>query len=180
MSALLDRASIRRQAPTSGSAETNVDVTPVMNMFVILIPFLISMAVFSHLAVLRFALPGNTHTQGTQANPTLPITVALAVDGLAVTHGERILQEIPRIAPGHDFPGLSAALASLRGGPATPADTIVIAVDDDVAFEDVVGCMDACREAGFERISLAEGTRLDAGAASGAHEQGGPAGGGRR
>jgi biopolymer transport protein ExbD len=178
MSARLNRASIHRQAPSREVADTNVDVTPVMNMFVILIPFLISMAVFSHLSVLRFSLPGNT--QGTQANPALPLTLALTTDAVAVTHGERILIRIPRGEPSGDFAGLNAALASLRGVPVTLADTIVIAVDDRVAFEDVVRCMDVCRDAGFARISLAEGTHLDAGAAQGAGGTGLEPPGGRR
>ena len=41
-------------------------------------------------------------------------------------------------------------------------DTVVIAVDDEVIFDDVVKCMDACRYAGFTEIGLAAGTKLDA------------------
>ena len=35
----------------------DVDVTPVMNVFVILIPFLLLMAVFTKIAIIDFSLP---------------------------------------------------------------------------------------------------------------------------
>ena len=37
--------------------QIDLDVTPVMNLFMVLIPFLVSMAVFTHIAVIDFSLP---------------------------------------------------------------------------------------------------------------------------
>jgi len=42
-----------------------LDVTPVMNLFMVLIPFLVSMAVFTHIAVIDFSLPPARY-QGTR------------------------------------------------------------------------------------------------------------------
>ena len=43
--------------PSQTIDNADVDVTPVMNVFIILIPFLVSMAVFTHHAIVEFSLP---------------------------------------------------------------------------------------------------------------------------
>jgi len=157
--------------PSKLVEDGNIDVTPVMNMFIIiLIPFLVSMAVFSHLSVLEFSLPADGGT-GRIADPeALPITVAMTSSELAVTRGEFILASLPKLeAPGsgYDFPALTTALAPLAPtgtDAATTGDSpqnIVIAIDDSVVFADIVDCMDHCRLAGFSEVGLAAGTNLD-------------------
>ncbi len=163
MSRLTRPISICAQAPSRAAGAPDVDVTPIMNMFVILIPFLVSMAVFTHLAVLRFSLPGDGAAGG-EKSPRLPLTVAMTLEELAVTHGERILSRHARTEDGHAFAQLGDALQALRGSAGTIADTIVIAVDDGLLFDEIVQCMDACREAGFVHVRLAQGTSLDAAA----------------
>ncbi len=138
-----------------------VDVTPIMNMFVILIPFLVSMAVFSHLAVLRFSLPSEGDGGGVRSERQLPLTVAMTAAEIAVTRGSGILLTVTRGEAGHDYAALEAALLDLRAREGAGSDSAVIAVDDGIVFEDVVRCMDTCRGAGFGQIGLAEGTGLD-------------------
>ncbi len=143
-----------------------MDVTPIMNMFIILIPFLVSMAVFSQLSVLRFSLPADGGTGRVKDVKELPLTVAMTADELAITRGEEILVVLPRIDGVYDYESLSASLSSLGAG-LEDGQNIVIAVDDDVRFEDVVGCMDHCRDSGFPKIGLAAGNNLDRAANAG-------------
>ena len=158
MTALRPRPGFR--APSEVS-DVTIDVTPVMNMFIILIPFLVSMAVFSHLAVHRFSLPGNDGAGVARTADELPITVAVAVDRIAVARGEWILAETARSAgAGHDFAALGEALAGVRRDlPDVPR--VVVAVDGPIVCSDVVACLDECRDAGFEDVALAGGTNLD-------------------
>ena len=151
--------------PSRITENASVDVTPIMNMFVILIPFLISMAVFSQLSVLQFALPPKAGGGSGPAAEQLPLTVALTAEQIALTRGAQILLTLPRTTETHDFAGLAAALRDL-GGP----ENLVIAVDDGLLFGDVVTCMDTCRENGFTKISLAEGTGLDHGVPNDDHD----------
>ena len=60
-----------------------IDVTPVMNLFMILIPFLVSMAFFSHLAVQSFRLPASEGAGQAQTAEELPWTVAITEEGVA-------------------------------------------------------------------------------------------------
>jgi hypothetical protein len=45
--------------PSASFDENDIDITPMMNMFIILVTFLVSMAVFTHVAILDFSLPPN-------------------------------------------------------------------------------------------------------------------------
>ncbi len=50
----------KRSTPSEVANEADIDVTPIMNMFIILIPFLVSMAVFTKLAIIEFNVPANS------------------------------------------------------------------------------------------------------------------------
>ncbi len=130
-----------------------------MNMFIILIPFLVSMAVFSHLSVLQFSLPADGGTGRVSEPEELPLTVAMTARELAVTRGDLILATVPNLTEGYDFPRLVIALAALTDAGARK-DNIVIAIDNEILFAEIVSCMDHCREAGFEEVGLADGTNL--------------------
>ncbi|MCP4545173.1 MAG: hypothetical protein GY835_01755 [bacterium] len=130
-----------------------------MNMFIILIPFLVSMAVFSHLSVLQFSLPSDGNTGRVEDPQELPLTVAMTSRELAVTRGDLILATVPNVESGYDFSRLVAALIALTDGGAR-LDNITIAIDDEILFSEIVACMDHCREAGFIDVGLANGTNL--------------------
>lgn len=127
----------------------DVDVTPVMNVFIILVPFLVSMAVFTQVATQSFTLPASDGPGEAIAADALPVTVVLRVDGVQVARGDRELATLPV-----DQSGLEAVLADerARGG----RDQVVVAVDDAVACDAVVRCLDACRAAGFADVGLAD------------------------
>jgi biopolymer transport protein ExbD len=62
----------------SDSGEDNeIDIAPVMNMFIILVTFLISMVVFTHVAILEFSVPPNVGTglDRSKGKPKLRLTV---------------------------------------------------------------------------------------------------------
>lgn len=139
-----------------------IDVTPVMNLFMILIPFLVSMAFFSHLAVQSFRLPASEGTGQAQVADDLPWTVAITAERIALTRGEWILGASERLAGerGYDYAQLAELLAGARAQ-RPDLDRIVVAVDDGIRAAELVTTLDHCREAGFENVGLAEGTGLD-------------------
>ncbi len=143
-----------------------MDVTPVMNMFIILIPFLVSMAVFSQLAVLRFSLPGEGSIGRVSEETELPLTLALGAQTLTLIHGDRVIAEIFREQESAAFATLDQHLTTLSAT-LPDKDDIIIAVDDGVAFGRIVAGMDCCRGAGFTEIALAEGTTTTPGVQGG-------------
>ncbi len=145
-------SSLRGRRPSAVAGVAELDVTPVMNMFIILIPFLISMTAFTHLASHEFSLPGDEAADHVTERSELPLTVAVGTEGLLVAQGEVVVAEFPRQASGLDLAGLTALLQSQN------PERLIIAVDSPVVTADVVACLDACAAAGCQDVGLAAGT----------------------
>lgn len=146
----------RNPAPSEVASETiDIDVTPVMNMFIILIPFLVSVAVFTHLTIIEFSLPPNVGMglDISEGKPKLKMTVVVISDYLAITHGDAMLDSIPSISGGYDYASLSKQL-STRRMEIDIKDEVIVAVRDAIRFKYVVKVMDRCRDAGFEKVGL--------------------------
>jgi biopolymer transport protein ExbD len=147
-------------------AEIDIDVKPIMNVLIILIPFLVSVAVYTNLAVIDMSLPPNvTAAAGTGAaneKPKVKITVVVAQSFCAITLGESQLDSIPRSGEEYPYDTLVARLSARRAA-ADVKDEVIVAVRDKIRFKYVVRIMDACKKTGFEKVSLASATENPAG-----------------
>jgi biopolymer transport protein ExbD len=145
-------SSLLARRPSTIADVADLNVTPVMNMFIILIPFLISMSAFTHLAAHEFHLPGDEGPGQASERSDLPLTVAVGVAGLLVAQGDIVVAELPRRAGNQDLAALTSLLKSQA------PDKLVLAVDDPINTAEVVACLDACRAAGCIDVGLAAGT----------------------
>ncbi len=146
----------RGNTPSESAGEVfDIDVTPVMNMFVVLIPFLVSMAVFSHFSSHQFYLPSNAGSGLDQSSGRLKLktTVVVAPKYLLVTLGGDVLDSLPVTDTGYPFSDLLPAIAEGRSRSSDSLKTVV-SVADGVKFKEVVTAMDICRTAGFEAVGL--------------------------
>ena len=145
--------------PSDAEEDTEVDVAPVMNMFIILVTFLISMAVFTHMAILEFSLPPNVGTglDQSQGKPKLKLTVRLGSDFIGIVSGDKLLDSLPVTGGVFPFDTLAARIKTRRVETAIQ-DEIVVASLDEIAFKQVVRVMDICREAGFAKVGLSSAT----------------------
>ncbi len=140
---------LKTNKPSSLVEGIDLDVTPIMNMFVILIPFLVSMAVFTHYSALQFTLPSNAGVE--QSGPTkneLRATLTVKNSGLTITLGDSLLAQ-----PTHEM--LPESLMSIKKDLKRKND-MVLAIADDIAFEKVVSIMDICKQSGFSSVALSE------------------------
>ncbi|MFH0921087.1 MAG: biopolymer transporter ExbD [Fibrobacterota bacterium] len=137
-------------------AEIDLDTSPIMNVLVILIPFLASVAVYTQLAVLNLSLPPNVGAGLSldSGRPKLKLTVVLSPERLAITYGEKMLDSLPKVNGVYDYAGLAERLKARRAS-ADLKDEAVVAVRDAVAFKYVVDVLDVCRESGFTKSGLA-------------------------
>jgi biopolymer transport protein ExbD len=150
---------VRRRLGNLATNEAAVDVTPVMNLFVVLIPFLVSTAVFSHLGSHRFRLPGNEPAGKAQTAEQLPLLVALRAGALELSRGDAVYLALGgEIGAEQRRSRLGAELGALRAAPGGELLRVVVAVDDAVIAQEVVACLDVCRQAGFREVGLAAGT----------------------
>jgi biopolymer transport protein ExbD len=143
-------------------AEIDVDVKPMMNVLIILIPFLVSVAEYTRLAIIDMSLPPNITSVGGAGQgekPKLKLTVVVTPSYFNITLGETMLDSIARKGPNGDYSydTLSARLADRRLT-AGIKDEVIVAPRDGIQFKYVVRVMDACRKTGFDKISLASAT----------------------
>ena len=137
-------------------SEIDVDVKPMMNVLIILIPFLVSLAVYTRLAIIDMSLPPNMSAFGgtTGDKPKLKLTVVVAPSFLFVTWGETVLDSLFKSGDDYPYDSLSSHLSARRAA-AEIKDEVIVAPRDGIHFKYVVRVMDACRKTGFEKISLA-------------------------
>lgn len=124
-----------------------LEVTAFINLIVVLVPFLLSTAVFTRLAVLELTLPAqNSKVEQLQQNK-LQLEVVIRPDALDV--GDRVGGLIEHIAnqpdSGYDLKRLTALLQQVKAKFPEERGATVLA-QPDTPYDTLVHVMDAMRE----------------------------------
>jgi len=141
-------------------SEIDIDVKPMMNVLVILIPFLVSVSEYTRLAIIDMSLPPNITSvagQGDSGKPKLKLTVVMAPQYFSIVLGESLLDSIARKNDDYSFDTLAAHLTKRREK-LDIKDEVIVAPRDGIHFKYVVHVMDICKKIGFEKINLASAT----------------------
>ena len=150
-----------------GSADAppiDLDMTPMMNMLIILISFLVTMVVFTQLAVIKFSLPPSGPGEGnesatppdTAVHPEVDITVVISENGFQIIGEGRKLDPIPKNSKGYDFPRLGQFMKTLKDEYPT-SESVVLLIDSTIIYQDIITSMDVVRENKFPNILLSGG-----------------------
>lgn len=139
--------------------DVELDITPLMNIFIILVAFLISMAIFTRLAIVEFSLPPNVNSEMNSSDhkPMPKLTVRLDSKYIGIVLGDKILDSLPVINGQFPFDELSKKLI-FRNSENNSSKEIVVASVDQIPFKLIVRAMDICRGAGFEKVGLSSAT----------------------
>jgi biopolymer transport protein ExbD len=126
----------------------HLEITAFINLIVVLVPFLLSTAVFSRLAVIDLTLPAQSSGAVEQLKPdNLQLEVVIRPDALEV--GDRIgglIQRIPVTAKGQDVHSLAALMVQIKTRFPDKADATVLA-EPNTPYDTLVQVMDAMRSA---------------------------------
>lgn len=142
----------RRKARHREQIAADLEILPLMNLFVVLIPMLLLSAVFLEITVIRMNLPTDEESPDSPRE-TLGLSVSILPEQWVVK-GRRL--ETMRLDRAGE--NAEAALSELLAGIATshPEDhDLIIRSEDDTHYDDIVTVMDVSRGAGLENISLA-------------------------
>lgn len=142
-------------------AEANVDMTAVMNIFLILIPFLLLTAVFTKIAVLEISLPtGGGGSSSAAPPPEKSMLVVIAVRESGIMQIQLTTTQISfpmiesKVNNEFNYEALTEQLKRLKVE--FPwLEELVLQPSDQVKYDVIVKIMDCCREQGFPNISLA-------------------------
>jgi biopolymer transport protein ExbD len=136
-----------------------LDITAFMNLIVVLVPFLLTTAVFSRLAILELNLPAQS-SGFSNLKGDLQLEVVIRRDALVV--GDRMAGQIQRIensAQGYDFVALSRLMQQLKARFPDKNEATILA-EPDTSYNVLVQTMDAVRVAktfeagGVSRVEL--------------------------
>lgn len=122
-----------------------LDISAFLNLIVVLVPFLLSTAVFTRLAVVDLTLPAQSSGVEQLKVDNLQLEVVIRRDALEV--GDRIgglIERIPATAEGPDVKALSALMHQLKLKFPDKNEATVLA-EPTTSYQVLVGVMDAVR-----------------------------------
>jgi biopolymer transport protein ExbD len=122
----------------------DINIVPMLDIFTILVFFLIFTAVFSRTHIVELNLPAQ-NTAPLPLPEGLVLEVVVRKDGLVVQDkNSGPLQPLPNNAQGYDFDGLTAYLSRVKVRfPDMKAATVLL--EQDIPYDTIVGTMDAVR-----------------------------------
>ncbi|MBN1832616.1 MAG: biopolymer transporter ExbD [Deltaproteobacteria bacterium] len=146
--------------------ETELNMVPIMNMFMVLIPFLLMSASFYQIKAINTSIPVHADTHANEVssnNKTEKITVVLElkekeirVSGLSETPNDLFLSDLKMVIPRE--PGLEAPtdelvdfLKALKSRYPS-SDTLILIPDEEVLYREIVQTMDSARDFEKERL----------------------------
>ncbi|MBI3583186.1 MAG: biopolymer transporter ExbD [Nitrospinae bacterium] len=136
------RPSKRRRHSIS---DTDLNLTPVMNLFMVIIPFLLLTAVFAKTAIIDAYLPQESGNGGGSQTAAPKILIVKATEkGIELGGiGEGIF--IPMLEGNLNYKQLSIELARLKNSHPDKEDAVLL-FPPQIAYDHVVQIMDAARE----------------------------------
>jgi biopolymer transport protein ExbD len=136
----------RRQARNHAryKGRNDINIVPMLDIFTILVFFLIFTAVFSRTHIVELSLPAQ-NTEPLKLPEGLVLEIVVRKDGLLVQDkNSGPLQPLPKTASGYDFEGLTAYLSRVKARfPELKSATVLL--EPDIAYDTIVATMDAVR-----------------------------------
>ena len=131
--------------------QDDLEIMPLMNLFVAMIPMLLISAVFLNVTVIDMKAPADAESSGKKKeNLSLAITIK---DQFFVVEGRGIKKSVIARANDDADERLSDALANVVSEHPNNSDVIIIS-QPHTSYGDIVAVMDISREAGLPGVSL--------------------------
>ena len=149
----------------SREEDTDVNMIPIMNMFMVLIPFLLMSASFFQIKAINTSLPvhadtpAKTEPKDEKAKITVVLEIKedlLRISVLSATPNDLSESDrqtvIPR-EPGSDISAavLAAHLKELKAG-FPDSDTMILIPDDNISYREIIRTMDCARSFDSEQL----------------------------
>ena len=117
-------------------------LVPMIDIFTVLVTFLLMTAVFARITILDLDLPSSA--SGNPAKPEFRLEVIVRKEGLELTNGTERIAAIPNVDGAYDLKSLTDLAVSLkRDYPET--DNASVLLEPDVEYDTLVQVMDAIR-----------------------------------
>jgi biopolymer transport protein ExbD len=120
-------------------------LVPMIDIFTVLVTFLLMTAVFSRLTIMQLQLPSATDASAGPP-PAFRLEVIVRKDGFELTDGADRIGSIPKLDGKYDFEALSAKAVSLKRDYPKAEDASVL-LERDIEYDYLIQVMDTVRSA---------------------------------
>jgi biopolymer transport protein ExbD len=134
----------RRFARRSPRKPAELLLVPMIDIFTVLVTFLLMTAVFSRITIVELDL--QSAASGGVSTPAFRLEVIVRKQGLELTNGTTLIAAIPKLNGAYDLATLSElAMALKRDYPDT--DDASVLLEPEIAYDHLIQVMDAIRSA---------------------------------
>jgi len=132
-------------------------LVPMIDIFTVLVTFLLMTAVFSRIAVVELDLPSSAG--GAVTEPKFRLEVIVRKQGFELTNGTDVIAAIPKMNGAYDLKSLSEAAVQLKQEHPDQDDASVL-LEPDIPYDDLIQAMDAIRSTETAGAAGQEPTRV--------------------
>ena len=136
--------------------DSDINITPIMNIFVILIPFLLLTATFVRIAVIELRLPSLEEKDSSNPEDLKDLTVlvvSIQPEGFEIKTSELDLPLIQKKSDDFDFDQLTDRLKGIKKRFPRLQDVVILPASQ-IRYQVIVKVLDSCREVGFPNFSI--------------------------
>ena len=128
-----------------GKKPASLMLVPMIDIFTVLVTFLLMTAVFSRLTIMQLELPSNNSVTAGPP-PEFRLEVIVRKDGLEMTNGTDPIATIPKVNGEYDFNKLTELAVTLKKQYPKANDASVL-LEKDIAYDFLIQGMDSIRSA---------------------------------
>jgi biopolymer transport protein ExbD len=134
-----------RQRRLDRAAAADLDVTPFMNLMIVLVPVLLLSMTLTHTRIIDLELPWGTAAETLVDAETVRFEVVVDSAGFAVRDGRgAAIATIPRQGDAWDYRGLSDVMLALKRKVPEKRD-VALLLTAEVSYQTLISVMDAVR-----------------------------------
>jgi biopolymer transport protein ExbD len=119
-------------------------LVPMIDVFTVLVTFLLMTAVFSRITVMQIDLPSSVSTKSSE--PKFRLEVIVRQDGFELTDGKQAIGTIPKLRGEYDVNGLTERVLAVKREHPMSEDASVLS-EAKVPYDELIQAMDAIRSA---------------------------------
>jgi biopolymer transport protein ExbD len=121
---------------------TELLLVPMIDIFTVLVTFLLMTAVFSRITIVELDLPSANSTVAVP--PAFRLEVIVRKEGFELTNGHALIATIPKVAGEYDLKSLGDLVLSLKRDYPEANDASVL-LQPDIAYDHLIQVMDVVR-----------------------------------
>ena len=117
-------------------------LVPMIDIFTVLVTFLLMTAVFSRIAIMQIDLPSSAAPTPTE--PKFRLEIIVRQDGFELSDGKQLIGRLPKVAGAYDLNALAERVLAVKREHPTSEDASVLS-EPKVPYDELVQVMDAIR-----------------------------------